>query len=225
VNERLARHYGIDGVKGDEFRRVSLAGTSRRGVLTHASILSITSNPTRTSPVKRGKWILENILGTPPPPPPPGVEELDDSKDAVLKGSLRERMEQHREKPMCASCHARMDPIGFAFENFDAIGRWRDFDGTFTIDPSGVLPGGAKFDGATELVDIMKDKRRAQFCRCLAEKMLTYAIGRGLESFDRCAVDKIVESLEQNDYHFSSLVLAVARSDPFQLRGAKGDEK
>jgi hypothetical protein len=225
LNERLAKHYQIGGVKGEEFRRVSLEGTPRRGVLTHASILSITSNPTRTSPVKRGKWILENVLGTPPPPPPPGVEELDDSKDAILKGSLRERMEQHRSKPMCASCHARMDPIGFAFENFDAIGAWRDFDGKFTIDPAGTLPGGSAFDGPTELVDLLKAVRRQQFCRCIAEKMLTYALGRGLESYDRCAVDKIVEALEKHDFRFSSLVTAVVHSDPFLLRGAKGDEK
>jgi hypothetical protein len=225
VNERLARHYGISGVSGDEFRRVSLEGSSRRGVLTHASILAITSNPTRTSPVKRGKWILENILGAAPPPPPPGVEELDDSKDATLRGSLRERMEQHRSKPMCASCHARMDPIGFAFENFDAIGGWRDFDGKFTIDPSGTLPGGTQFNGATELVDLLKTARRQQFCRCISEKMLTYALGRGLETFDRCAVDKIVQSLEDGDYRFSCLVTAIVHSDPFQLRGAKGDEK
>jgi hypothetical protein len=225
VNERLARHYQIEGVKGDEFRRVSLEGSPRRGVLTHASILAITSNPTRTSPVKRGKWILENILGAAPPPPPPGVEELDDSKEATLKGSLRERMQQHRSKPMCASCHARMDPIGFAFENFDAIGAWRDFDGKFTIDPAGTLPGGTQFDGPTELVDLLKTVRKQQFCRCIAEKMLTYALGRGLEPYDRCAIDRIVEALEQSDFRFSSLVLAIAHSDPFQLRGTTGDEK
>ncbi len=225
ANERLARHYGIPGVRGSEFRRVSLAGTPRRGVLTQASILTITSNPTRTSPVKRGKWILENILGTPPPPPPPGVEELDTSKEAMLKGSLRERMEQHRSKPMCATCHARMDPLGFAFENFDAIGAWRDFDGSFSIDPSGSLPGDVKFQGAAALVDLLKTSRRTQFCRCLAEKMLTYGLGRGLEPYDRCAVDGVVASLEENDHRFSSLVQAVVHSDPFLLRAAKGDEK
>jgi hypothetical protein len=225
INERLARHYQIDGVTGDEFRRVSLEGSQRRGVLTHASILSITSNPTRTSPVKRGKWILENILGAAPPPPPAGVQELDESKEATLKGSLRERMEQHRSKPMCASCHARMDPIGFAFENFDAIGAWRDFDGKFTIDPAGSLPGGTQFDGPTELVDLLKTGRRQQFCRCISEKMLTYAIGRGLEPYDRCAVDKTIEVLEQNEFRFSSLVSAITHSDPFQFRGARGNER
>jgi len=225
VNERLARHYGIDGANGEEFRRVSLAGGGRRGVLTQASILTITSNPTRTSPVKRGKWILENILGTPPPSPPPGVEELEEGKDAALKGSLRERMEQHRSKPMCATCHNRMDPIGFAFENFDAIGAWRDFDGKFAIDASGSLPGGVEFDGPPELIDMLKTARRKQFCRCLAEKMLTYALGRGLESYDRCAVDKIVERLKEHEYKFSSLVAGIVQSEPFQLRSSKGDER
>ena len=223
VNERLARHYGISGVRGDEFRRVSLQGSSRRGILTHASILTLTSNPTRTSPVKRGKWILENILGTPPPPPPAAVPELEEGKAAMLKGSLRERMEQHRANPMCAGCHSRMDPLGFAFENFDAVGAWRDFDGNFAVDASGVLPGGVKFDGSPGLIAILKDSRREQFCRCFAEKMLTYALGRGLESYDRCAVDKIVEAMESNDYKFSSMVAAIIESDPFRLRGAKGE--
>jgi hypothetical protein len=225
VNERLARHYGISGPKGDDFRRVSLGGGRRRGVLTQASILTITSNPTRTSPVKRGKWILENILGTPPPPPPPGVEELEEGKDAALKGSLRERMEQHRTNPMCATCHNRMDPIGFAFENFDAVGAWREFDGKFSIDASGSLPGGVEFDGPPELIDMLKTARRQQFCRCLAEKMLTYALGRGLESYDRCVLDKIIEGLEKNEYKFSTLVAAIVQSEPFQLRSSKGDAK
>jgi hypothetical protein len=222
VDERLARHYGVAGVTGKEFRRVSLEGTPRRGVLTHASILALTSNPTRTSPVKRGKWILDNILGTPPPPPLPGVEELDSSKEAALRGSLRERMEQHRSKPECATCHARMDPIGFAFENFDAIGAWRDFDGQFPINAAGTLPGGKNFEGPSELVAVLKNSRRQQFCRCLAEKMLTYALGRGLESYDRCTVSKIIAALEKGEHRFSSLVLAVVRSDPFLYRGAKG---
>src|SRR5262249_2063267 len=147
--------------------------------------------------VKRGKWILENVLGTPPPPPLPDVGELDNSKEAALQGSLRERMEQHRSKPMCASCHARMDPIGFAFENFDAIGAWRVADGRFPINASGTLPGGKTFDGPQELVALLKTGRRQLFCRCLSEKMLTYALGRGLESFDRCAVDQIVQALEK----------------------------
>ncbi|HXG11208.1 MAG TPA: DUF1592 domain-containing protein [Gemmataceae bacterium] len=217
VNERLAKHYGIAGVKGDEFRWVALTGGPRGGVLTQASILTITSNPTRTSPVKRGKWILENILGTPPPPPPPDVPELEDDKE--LTGSLRQRMEQHRVNPICASCHQRMDPLGFGLENFDGIGAWREKDGKFPIDPSGVLPGGEKFDGPAGLKAVLKAKKE-DFCRCLAEKMLTYALGRGLEYYDKCAVDDIVAALVKNDYRFSSLVLAVVQSDPFQKRKA-----
>src|SRR5262249_26108471 len=189
VNERLARHYGLPGVKGPEFRRVSLAATERRGVLTQASILTVTSNPTRTSPVKRGKWILDNILNTPPPPPPPDVPELEEQK-GELKGSLRQRMELHRTNALCASCHQRMDPLGFGFENFDGIGQWRTREGKFAIDPSGVLPNGQSFKGPKELVAILKTKA-GEFRRCLAEKMLTYALGRGLEPYDRCTVDDI----------------------------------
>jgi mono/diheme cytochrome c family protein len=216
VNERLARHYGLADIKGDEFRRVSLAGVERRGVLTHASILTVTSNPTRTSPVKRGKWILDNILNTPPPPPPPDVPELEEQK-GELKGSLRQRMEMHRSKPICASCHQRMDPLGFGFENFDGIGAWRTHEGKFAIDPSGVLPGGQTFKGPKELVAILKTKE-AEFRRCLVEKMLTYALGRGLEAYDRCAVDDICAEVARNGNRFSSLVLAIVKSDPFQKR-------
>jgi hypothetical protein len=225
INERLARHYGISEVKGSEFRRVSLEGSGRRGVLMQASILTLTSNPTRTSPVKRGKWILENFLATPPPPPPAGVEELKEDEDAVLSGSLRQRMEQHRAKPMCAACHSRMDPLGFAFENFDAIGAWRDFDGKFAIDPTGALPGGESFDGARGLAELLKDEKRQDFCRCLTEKLLTYGLGRGLEYYDRCVVEEIADSLAQNDYRFSGLILGIVRSDPFQKRGVPGGEE
>jgi hypothetical protein len=216
VNERLAKHYGLPGVKGDEFRRVSLAGVERRGVLTHASILTVTSNPTRTSPVKRGKWILDNILNTPPPPPPPDVPELEEQK-GELKGSLRQRMEMHRSNALCASCHQRMDPLGFGFENFDGIGGWRTRDGKFPIDPSGELPGGQRFKGPRELVAILKTKA-AEFRRCLAEKLLTYALGRGLEPYDRCAVDDICAEVVRGDDRFSALVLAIVKSDPFQKR-------
>jgi mono/diheme cytochrome c family protein len=217
LNERLAKHYGIAGVKGPEFRKVSLQGSARGGVLTQASILTITSNPTRTSPVKRGKWILENILGTPPPPPPPDVDQLKEGEEVELKGSLRQRMEQHRRDPNCATCHQRMDPIGFAFENFDAIGGWRNKDGKFIIDPSGTLPSGQTFQGPAELRTILKGKADL-FARCLSEKMLTYALGRGTEPADRCSIEEIARALAKNDYRFSSLVLAVVRSDPFQMR-------
>jgi hypothetical protein len=221
VNERLARHYGIGGVAGQEFRRVSLP-PNRGGILTQASILTLTSNPTRTSPVKRGKWVLEQILGTPPPPPPPDVPELPPTKQ--LTGSLRKVMEQHRENALCASCHNRMDPIGFAFENYDAIGSWRDKEAGGTIDASGVLPDGVSFRGPAELKAILKGTaRRDDFRRCLAEKMLTYAMGRGLEYYDRCAVDTILETLDKTGDTMSSLIEAVVRSEPFQMRTATGE--
>ena len=220
VNERLARHYGIPGVTGDRFRRVDLTGTPRGGILTHASILTVTSNPTRTSPVKRGKWILENILGTPPPPPPPGVQELKEDKEVVLSGTLRQRMEQHRADPGCASCHQRMDPLGFGFENFDAVGAWRDREGKHAIDPSGVLPGGQSFKGPAELRALLRKKEDA-FARCLADKMLTYALGRGTERSDRCFIDAIARNLARHGYKFSGLVLEVVKSDPFQKRRGK----
>jgi len=221
LNERLATHYGIKGVRGAEFRRVALSeGSHRGGLLTQASILTVTSNPTRTSPVKRGKWILEQILGTPPPPPPPDVPELKDD-GATLSGSLRQRMEQHRANPSCASCHARMDPLGFAFENFDAIGAWRDKDGSFPVDSSGSLPTGQSFQGSDGLKAILKTREK-NFTRCLAEKMLTYAIGRGIESFDECTLDQVVEATTADQSKFSRLVLEIVKSDPFQKRKNRG---
>jgi hypothetical protein len=221
LNERLARHYGIDGVEGDEFRRVALTGDQRGGILTQAATLTITSNPTRTSPVKRGKWILEQVLGTPPPPPPPDVPELSDRRRDALTGTLRQRMEQHRSNPNCNSCHARMDPLGFGFENYDAIGAWRELDGKFPIDPSGKLPAGATFQGPKELKAILKAKEK-EFARCLVEKMLTYALGRGLEGPDRCVVDQIVDAMSKDGYRSSSLVLGIVKSDPFLKRSGKG---
>jgi hypothetical protein len=220
VNEQLAQHYGLPAVKGEAFQRVSLRGTERYGVLTHASVLTLTSNPNRTSPVKRGKWILENILNAPPPPPPPDVPELAEEKGVELKGSLRQRMELHRTKPDCAVCHQRMDPLGFGFENFDGVGGWRTHDGKFKIDASGELPNGQKFQGPKELVKILKG-REAEFRRCLAEKLLTYALGRGLEYYDKCAVDDICAAVVRNDNRFSSLVLAIVQSEPFQYRRGK----
>ncbi len=218
LNERLARHYGIKGVRGNGFQRVSLKGSQRGGLLTQASILTITSTPTRTSLVKRGKWVLENILGTPPPPAPPGVPVLKEEKGAALTGTMRQRMEQHRVDPVCASCHARMDPIGFGFENYDGIGAWRNKDGEFPIDASGKLFSGESFDGAGGLKAILLKRKRDQFVRCLSEKMLTYALGRGLEHYDKCAVDKIVKDLGRNGYRFSSLVMEVVQSTPFEMR-------
>ncbi len=187
VNERLARHYGLAGVSGDDFRRVSLASTPRRGILTQASILAVTSNPTRTSPVKRGKWILENLLGMPPAPPPSGVEALKEDGAVGSGHALRERMERHRNDPDCASCHGRMDPLGFALESFDAVGAWRSDDDGRAIDDSGRLPAGREFRGPEGLRAVLRTRRDA-FARCLAEKMLTYALGRGLDRSDRRAV-------------------------------------
>lgn len=218
ANERLARHYGLAGVSGDDFRLVSLQGTPRGGLLTQGSILTVTSNPTRTSPVKRGKWVLDNILGTPPPPPPPNVPLLDEAKGAQLSGSLRQRMEQHRADPLCASCHALMDPIGFGFENFDGTGAWRQQDGGHPIDPAGQLVSGEAFQGPAELRRILLVAKREEFLRCLTAKLLTFALGRGVEYYDQCAIDEVVRQLGRKEYRFSALVLGVVNSAPFQLQ-------
>ena len=178
LNAVLAQHYGITGVTGPEFRKVTLKDSARGGILTHGSILTVTSNPTRTSPVMRGKWVLENILGTPPPPPPADVPELETDSKAQLTGTLRQRMEKHRSDPNCATCHSKVDPIGFGLENVDAVGAFRNEDGKFKIDDSGVLPDGAKFSGPAELRKVLIAKGD-QFRKNLAEKMLTYAIGGG----------------------------------------------
>lgn len=221
VNERLARHYGITDVQGQEFRRVALPA-QRRGVLTHASILLLTSNPTRTSPVKRGQWILDNFLGEPPPPPPPGVEELEDDDETL--GSLRERMEQHRANPSCAVCHRQMDALGFGLENFDAIGAWRETDGRFAIDPAGELPGNQRFSGPAELMQVLAEQKRDAFTRRLAEKLLTYGLGRGLGPYDRCAVNAILDQAAAEEFRFSAMVKAIVTSDPFLFRELKGAE-
>lgn len=216
MNETLAAFYGIPGVRGDQFRRVSLAGTPRGGLLTHASVLTVTSNPTRTSPVKRGKWILDNLLNTPPPPAPPNVPDLEKGE---LTGTLRERMEQHRDNPACAACHNMMDPLGFALENFDAVGQWRTRDGRDAIDASGKLPDGTEFVGVDDLKRLLSTERRDQFVRCLAEKMLIYALGRGTEYYDKCAIDKIMADVQRNDYKFAYLLAAIIESEPFQKQG------
>lgn len=223
VNERLAKHYGIDGVQGTEFQKVSFADNRRTGVLTQASILTLTSNPGRTSPVKRGKWMLENILGSPPPDPPPDAPDLDAVQKAKPNASLRQQLEIHRENPVCASCHKVMDQLGFGLENFDAIGRWRDKDGTFAINASGELPGGAKFNGPLALAKVL-DKRRSEFVRCLSEKLLTFALGRELAVQDRCTVDKIVEQVEQKDFRFSALADAIVLSDAFRKTSSEEDQ-
>jgi len=214
INEDLANYYGLTGVTGDAFQKVSLTDTPRRGVISQGSVLVLTSNPTRTSPVKRGKWVLENLLGTPPPPPPANVPALD--SETELTGTLRQQMEQHRANPTCASCHARMDPIGFGLENFDATGEWRDKDGDADIDSSGTLLTGETFKGAADLMNILAVKKKTDFLRCLSEKMLTYALGRGLDYYDRPATDQIITQLDQGGDKFSALINAVVNSVPFQ---------
>lgn len=216
LNEDLAKFYGIHGVVGDSFRRVSLQGTPRGGLLTHASVLTVTSNPTRTSPVKRGKWILDNLLNTPPPPAPADVPELEKSR---LVGTLRERMEQHRKNPACAACHNMMDPLGFALENFDAVGRWRNRDGRDLVDATGKLPDGTQFNGVDDLRRLLSNAKKDQFTRCLAEKMLIYAIGRGTEYYDKCAIDEIMSYVQQNDYRFAYMIAGIIESEPFQKQG------
>jgi hypothetical protein len=217
VNERLARHYGINGVKGPRFRRVSLAGTGRAGITTHASILTVTSNVTRTSPVKRGKFVLESLLNADVPPPPPEVPELAESPEAVAEAPLRKRMEVHRTNPDCAVCHQKMDPLGFAFEHFDAIGAWRAKDGSFAIDSSGELPDGRAFQDHKDLRRLLRQQPDA-FRRCLAEKLLTYALGRGMERTDRPAIDQICEQTRQRADKLSAMFEAIVASEPFQTK-------
>lgn len=212
LNEQLADHYGIEGVSGDEFQKTQLNG-KRRGVLMHGSVLLLTSNPTRTSPVKRGKWVMENLLGEPPPPPPPGVPELGESGETL--GTLRQQMEQHRENPSCAVCHDKMDTLGFGLENFDAIGRWRVADGSEQIDPAGVLPGGREFSGPVDLVQILADEKKQEFARCVTRKMLTYALGRGLGVYDRCTVNTVVSRLAGDEFRFATLVRGIVTSPQF----------
>jgi len=223
LNERLARHYGIPGVAGSEFRRVALDGTQRSGIFTQASVLTVSSYPTRTSPVLRGKWLLDNILNAPPPPPPPGLASVDEDSIGAT-GTLRQQMEKHRTQPMCASCHVRMDVLGFGLENYDAIGAWRTRDGKFAIDSAGTLPGAKAFRTPAELKAILKTQRE-DFAQCLTEKMLTYALGRGLERYDRPAVDLVARRLAADNYRFSLLVVEIARSMPFQMRRGDGGKR
>jgi hypothetical protein len=209
----------MDGVTGTEFRKVDLAGQPRGGVLTQAGVLTVSSYANRTSPVLRGKWIMENLLNTPPPPPPPDVPNLDEA--AVGKDrSMRDQMEIHRKNPACAACHTMMDPLGFGLENFNAVGQWRDKDGAFPIDASGVLPGGRKFDGPVELEAILR-QRPESFARCLTEKMMTYALGRGLTESDKQAVQEIAAKVAAGSYKFSTLVLEIVKSAQFEMRGAE----
>jgi hypothetical protein len=219
LNERLARHYQIPGVYGNRFRRVPLQEDSRRGILGQGAILTVTSYATRTAPTLRGKWLLENILGTPPPPPPPDVPSLkEDSNTKTL--TTRQRMEQHRTNPVCATCHQMMDPLGFALENFDAIGRWRIMEAGKPIESGGVMPDGAQFNGPGELRKILLG-RKEQFVRTVTEKLLTYALGRGIEYYDYPAVRRIMRESEPGGYRWTALTLAIVRSTPFQMRRAQ----
>ena len=222
VNERLARHYGIPNVYGTHFRRVQVADENRRGLLGQGTVLTITSYSNRTAPTIRGKWVLENILGTPPPPPPPDVPSLMDEAQGVKPRTMRERMEQHRSNPVCASCHARMDPIGFALENFDAVGRYRTtLDGTTTIDASGTMPDGKVFSGPADLRKILM-AHQDEFVTTLTKRLLTYALGRGAEYYDMPAVRRILRAAEPDGYRWSALILEIVKSEPFQMRKAHG---
>jgi len=225
LNSTLARFYGIDGVDGYDMRKVAIpSGSIRGGILTHGSILLVTSNPTRTSPVKRGLFVLENILGTPAPPAPPDVPELrevvQNNPDRNL--TMREAMVIHRKAPLCASCHERFDPIGLAMENFNALGLLRTEQYGAPIDTSGTLATGEKFSDVEDLARILATDRRADFYRCLTEKLLTYALGRGMEYYDTPTIDRIVAELDRTDGKMRSLIHLIVESVPFQKRRGDG---
>jgi catechol 2,3-dioxygenase-like lactoylglutathione lyase family enzyme len=223
VNERLARHYGIPNVYGTHFRRVPVTSEARRGLLGHGSVLTVTSQPNRTSPVLRGKWILDNLLGTPPPAPPAVVPPLKENSERERPLTMREQMEEHRANPACAGCHKLMDPLGFALENFDGVGAWRTSDLRVAIDPSTELADGTRVAGPSALRQTLVAKP-AVFVGTMTEKMLTYALGRGLEHYDMPAVRAIVRDAGRDDYRFTSLVLGIVRSVPFQMRSASAPE-
>jgi Protein of unknown function (DUF1592)/Protein of unknown function (DUF1588)/Protein of unknown function (DUF1585)/Protein of unknown function (DUF1595) len=220
LNQRLAEHYGIPNIYGSQFRKVTLTDANRGGLLGQGSILTVTSYPNRTSVVQRGRWILENLLGTLPPPPPPDVPELKaHAKDGRLL-TMRQQMEQHRANPICPGCHARMDPIGFALENYDGVGKWRTEDGGSKIDASGQLPGGVQFEGPAGLKKLLLSNYRDDFIHTVTEKLLTYALGRGLDYNDEPAVRSIMRQAARDNYRMSALVNAVVKSTPFQMRRA-----
>jgi len=221
LNERLARHYGIANIYGSHFRRVELETEERRGLLGKGSILAVTSYANRTSPVLRGKWVLENILGTPPPPPPPNIPDLVESDQDGKALSMREAMEQHRANPVCATCHNAMDPLGFALENFDGIGAWRTTDAGEPIDASGVLPDGTPFRGPAELQRVLLESKSSEFVATATERLLTYALGRGVESYDAPAIRSIIREAAPNNYRWSSLILGIVKSTPFQMRRSR----
>jgi len=219
ANEDLAKFYGIPNVYGSHFRKVAVTDPNRAGLLGQGSILTVTSYATRTSPVQRGKYVLANILGTPPPPPPANVPPLPEAKEGDPPASMRERMALHRANPVCASCHTRMDPLGFALENFNAIGKWRTRDGDAAIDPSGTFPDGTKFANPAEFRGVLLSHQE-QFVRTFAEKMLTFALGRGLEYYDMPAVRTVLRDSAKQEYRWSSVIMNVVKSVPFQMRTA-----
>jgi hypothetical protein len=220
INERLARHYQIPDVYGSHFRRVAVSDEARRGILGHGSVLTVTSYANRTSPVLRGKWVLENILGAAPPPPPPDIPELKERGEDGRVLSMREQMEQHRANPACVVCHAQMDPLGFALENFNGVGGWRTIDANTPIDASGVLPDGTRFEGPIGLRKVLLS-RGEEFVTNVTEKLLTYALGRGAEYYDAPAIRKIVREAAPGNYRWSSLVTGIIKSTPFQMRRSK----
>lgn len=223
LNEALAKHYGIAGVTGPEFRRIELTTDQRSGVFTQGSVLTVSSYPTRTSVVLRGKYLMDNVLNAPPPPPPPDVPKLDEGKVGVAT-SLRTQMEQHRSNPLCASCHSKMDPLGFALENYDAIGRWRTEDGKFPVDASGSFPNGKTFSGPAGMKQLLRDSM-PEFTSSLASKMLTYSLGRGVESFDRLTVRDLVQKTTADGYRMQTLILGIVKSAPFQQRRSERTSK
>jgi cytochrome c551/c552 len=218
LNQRLAEHYGIPNVYGSQFRQVALTDPNRGGILGQGSILTVTSYPNRTSVVQRGKWILETLLGAPPPPPPPDVPDLKAHGADGRQLTMREQMEMHRANPVCASCHSRMDPLGFALENYDGVGKWRAKDAGNVIDPSGKLPDGTVFEGPAGLKKILLTRDKDAFVNTVTQKMMTYALGRGLESYDMPAVRAAAREAAKNDYRISALIAAVVNSTPFQMR-------
>jgi hypothetical protein len=219
VNERLAKQYNIPNVYGSQFRRVTLTNDARRGLLGQGSILSVTSYPTRTSPVLRGKWIMENLMGTPPPAPPPNVPALKDQAQGGKVLSIRQLMEEHRKNAPCSTCHKVMDPLGFALENFNGVGEYRTKDASGPIDSSGQLADGTKIDGVVGLREALL-KHPEYFVGTLTEKMLTYALGRPLEYYDMPVVRGIVQGAARNDYRFSSLITGIVKSEPFEMKRA-----
>jgi hypothetical protein len=223
LNQRLAEHYGIRRLYGSQFRRVELTDPNRGGLLGQGSILTVTSYPNRTSVVQRGKWVLENLLGSPPPPPPPDVPELKPEGADGRQRTLREAMEQHRANPICAACHQRMDNIGFALENYNGVGAWRDTDAGSAIDNSGKLPDGTVFHGPGELKKVMATRFRDEFLTNVTDKLLTYALGRGTEYYDRPAIRSILRDSAKDDYRIVPLITAIIKSTPFQMRRVQAE--